>query len=182
MAIEQWSSYSVGPPQKLWRPTSKLAWSIRRTKSFSMSAPITLNIKSVARCWIDHRQIENSSDATSAISRLTSTRDEFNRAVKDANKHLKSYCRQNGWKLIQHLKITENGLNKGGLHLSYKGNQNILTTFTCSPQISCVLSVLNPTVNPIYQIKAVERVQHRFGLAGCRMRLKARRDVGYEIL
>ena len=94
-----------------------------------MSAPITLNIKRVARCWIDHRQIENSSDSTSAISRLTSTRDEFNRAVKDANKHLKSYCRQNGWKLIQHLKITENGLNKGELHLSYKGNQNIFNNF-----------------------------------------------------
>ena len=76
--------------------------------------------------------------------------DEFNGAVKDANKHLKIYCRQNGWKLIQHLKITENGLNKGGLYLSCKGNQNIfLTALTCSPQISCVLSVLNPTVNPV---------------------------------
>ena len=61
---------------------------------------------------------------------LQGTRDEFNGAVKDANKHLKSYyCRQNGWKLIQHLKITENGLNKGGLHLSYKGNQNIFNNF-----------------------------------------------------
>ena len=129
MVIEQWSSYSVGPPQKRWRTSSKLTWSIRRTKSFSMSAPITLNIETVSRCWIDHRQFENSSDATSAISGLTSTRDEFNRAVKDANKHLKSYCRQNGWKLIQHLKITENGLNKGGLHLSYKGNQNIFNNF-----------------------------------------------------
>ena len=129
MAIEQWSSYSVGPPQKRWRTSSKLTWSIRRTKSFSMSAPITLNIETVSRCWIDHRKFENSSDATSAISGLTSTRDEFNRAVKDANKHLKSYCRQNGWKLIQHLKITENGLNKGGLHLSYKGNQNIFNNF-----------------------------------------------------
>ncbi|CAH3155884.1 unnamed protein product, partial [Pocillopora meandrina] len=75
------------------------------------------------------KQIENSSDATSAISRLTSTWDEFNRAVKDANKHLKSYCRQNGRKLIQHLKIIENGLIKGGLHLSYKGNQNIFNNF-----------------------------------------------------
>ena len=60
---------------------------------------------------------------------LQGTRDEFNGAVKDANKHLKSYCRQNGWKLIQHLKITENGLIKGGLHLSYKGNQNIFNNF-----------------------------------------------------
>ena len=60
---------------------------------------------------------------------LQGTRDEFNGAVKDANKHLKSYCRQNGWKLIQHLKITENGLIKGGLHLSYKGIQNIFNNF-----------------------------------------------------
>ena len=73
--------------------------------------------------------MENSSDSTSAISRLTSTRDEFNRVVKDANKHLKSYCRQNGWNLIQHLMITEIGLIKGGLHLSYKGNQNIFNNF-----------------------------------------------------
>ena len=110
-----------------------------------MSAPITLNIKLLQHAeWI--------------VDKSNATTNEFSGAVKDANKHLKSYCRQNGWKLIQHLKITENGLNKGGLHLSYKGNQNILTTLTCSPQISCVLSELNPTANPIYQIKAVERV------------------------
>ena len=162
MAIEQWSSYSVGPPQKLWRTTSKLTWSIRRTKSFSMSAPITFNIKTVPKCWIDRGQIENSSDANFAISKLTSTRDGFNGTVKDANKHLKSCCRQNRWKVIQRLKITENGLNKRGLHLSYKGNQNIFNNFN-SPQISCVLSVLNPTVNTVYWMKAVERVQHGFG-------------------
>ena len=31
--------------------------------------------------------------------------------------------------LIQHLMITEIGLIKGGLHLSYKGNQNIFNNF-----------------------------------------------------
>ena len=45
LAIEQWSNYSVRPPLKLWRKTSKLTWSIHRTKSFFMVAPITLSIK-----------------------------------------------------------------------------------------------------------------------------------------
>ena len=53
--------------------------------------------------------------------------------MKDANKHLKSCCRQNRWKVIQRLKITENGLNKRGLHLSYKGNQNIFNNFNVLP-------------------------------------------------
>ena len=48
------------------------------------------------------RQIENSSDATVIISELVQRRDGFNEAVKTVNKQLKFYCRQNGWKFIQH--------------------------------------------------------------------------------
>ena len=40
------------------------------------------------------RQIENSSEATVAMSELVSRRDEFNDGVKTANKHPKGYCRQ----------------------------------------------------------------------------------------
>jgi len=69
------------------------------------------------------RQIENSSDTTVTISELVSRRDGFNEAVKTVNKHLKFYCRQNGWKFIQHQNISEKELNKGGLHLNFKGNQ-----------------------------------------------------------
>lgn len=62
--------------------------------------------RQVAESFVDlARQIENSSEATVAISELLSRRDEFNDGVKRANKHLKSYCRQNGWKLIQHQNI-----------------------------------------------------------------------------
>ena len=71
------------------------------------------------------RQIGNSSDASITISELVSRRDKFNEAVTITNKHLKSYCRQNGWELIQHRNISEKGLNQlGGLHLNVKGNQH----------------------------------------------------------
>ena len=68
------------------------------------------------------RQIENSCEATVVVSELISRRDELNEAVKTTNKHLKSFCQQNGWKLIQHQNITEKGLNRGGLHLNFQGN------------------------------------------------------------
>ena len=75
------------------------------------------------------RQTENSSDATVIISELVTRRDGFNEAVKTVNKQLKFYCRQNGWKFIQHQNISEKELNKGGLHLNFKGNQQFLRTF-----------------------------------------------------
>ena len=78
------------------------------------------------------RQIENSCEATAVVSELISRRDELNEAVKTTNKHLKSYCRQNGWKLIQHQNITEKGLNRGGLHLNFQGNLKFFKNFqTC---------------------------------------------------
>lgn len=78
------------------------------------------------------RQIENSCEATVVVSELISRRDEFNEAVKTTNKHLKSYCQQNGWKLIQHQNITEKGLNRGGLHLNFQGNHTFFKNFqTC---------------------------------------------------
>lgn len=75
------------------------------------------------------RQIENSSEATVAVSELISRRDELNEAVKTTNKHLKSYCRQNGWNFIQHHNITEKELNRGGLHLNFKGNLKFFKNF-----------------------------------------------------
>ena len=78
------------------------------------------------------RQIENSSDATVIISELVQRRDGFNEAVKTVNKQLKFYCRQNGWKFIQHQNISEKELNKGGLHLNFKGNQQFFENFQMS--------------------------------------------------
>ena len=42
------------------------------------------------------------------------------------------YCRQNGWKFIQHQNISEKELNKGGLHLNFKGNQQFFKNFQMS--------------------------------------------------
>ncbi|RMX36614.1 hypothetical protein pdam_00022419, partial [Pocillopora damicornis] len=92
--------------------------------------------------------IENSSDATTAISILTSTRNEFNRAVKDANKHPKNYCGQNGWKLIQHLKITENGLIKDGLHLSYEVHCSMHVIVTLQPFLNAPFPSNKPPPPP----------------------------------
>ena len=62
-------------------------------------------------------------DARVVISALVSRRDKLNEKVPEVNKLLKRYCRQHEWKLIEHNNITENGLNKGGLHLSTEGNR-----------------------------------------------------------
>ena len=75
------------------------------------------------------RQIEKTSEAAVAISELISRRDELNEAVKTTNKHLNSYCRQNAWNFIQHQNITEKELNRGGLHLNFKGNLNFFNNF-----------------------------------------------------
>ena len=75
------------------------------------------------------RQIENSSDATAIISELMSRRDRFNEAVKTINKQLKFYRQQNGWKFIPHQNISEKELNKGRLHLNFKGNQQFFKNF-----------------------------------------------------
>ena len=75
------------------------------------------------------RQIESTSDANVSISELVSRRDSFSEAVKEANKHLKSYCRQNDWQLIEHRNISGKGINKGGLHLNTKGNDQLFKNF-----------------------------------------------------
>ena len=84
--------------------------------------------------------------------------------MKDANKHLQIYCRQNGWKLIQHLKITEKGLNKGGLHLSCKGNQNIFfNNFNVLSADFLRAQCTKSNSKSRIVNEAVERVQLRFG-------------------
>ena len=60
---------------------------------------------------------------------FVSRRDSFDDGVKKVNSHLKKYCRQNEWKFIQHRNIIEQDLNKGGLHLSFKGTQKLFKNF-----------------------------------------------------
>ena len=45
--------------------------------------------------------------------------------MKTVNRRLK----QNRWKLIGHANITQNGLNKGGLHLNREGNDSLHSKF-----------------------------------------------------
>ena len=75
------------------------------------------------------REIENSCEATVVVSELTSKRDKLNEVMKTTNKYLKGYCRQNGWKLIQHQNNTEKGLNRGGLHLNFQVDLIFLRIF-----------------------------------------------------
>ena len=86
--------------------------------------------KEVAESIIDlARQIESSCDAKVTISELVCRRGPLSEAVNTANGHLTKFCRQNEWTLIRHQNITVSGLNKGGLHLNYKGNDQFSKNF-----------------------------------------------------
>ncbi|CAH3140907.1 unnamed protein product, partial [Porites evermanni] len=75
------------------------------------------------------REIENSCDAETVLSEITTRNDAHSDAVKTVNRRLKQFSRQNGWKLISHANITQNGLNKGGLHLNREGNDSLHRNF-----------------------------------------------------
>ena len=75
------------------------------------------------------REIENSCDAEIVLSEITTRNDAHSDAVKTVNRRLKQFSRQNGWKLITHANITQNGLNKGGLHLNREGNDSLHRNF-----------------------------------------------------
>ena len=62
-------------------------------------------------------------------SEITTRNDAHSDAVKTVNRRLKQFSRQNGWKLISHANITQNGLNKGGLHLNREGNDSLHRNF-----------------------------------------------------
>ena len=86
--------------------------------------------KAVAESIVDlARQIEGTCDTTVTLSELVYRKDKLDQAVKTANKHLKKFCHQNGWKLIHHENISHSGLNKGGLHLNFKGNEQLYNNF-----------------------------------------------------
>ena len=44
------------------------------------------------------------------------------------------FCRQNEWKFVQNQNIFQKELNRGGLHLNFKGNQQFFKNF--SPEMS----------------------------------------------
>lgn len=75
------------------------------------------------------RGIENSCHAEIVLSEITTRNDAHSDAVKTVNRRLKQFSRHNGWKLIGHANITQNGLNKGGLHLNREGNDALHKDF-----------------------------------------------------
>ena len=75
------------------------------------------------------REIENFCDAEIVSSEITTRNDAHGDAVKTVNRRLKQLSRQNGWTLISHANITQNGLNKGGLHLNREGNDSLHRNF-----------------------------------------------------
>ena len=75
------------------------------------------------------REIENSCDAEIVLSEITTRNDAHGDAVKTVNRRLKQLSRQNGWILISHANITQNGLNKGGVHLNREGNDSLHRNF-----------------------------------------------------
>ena len=86
--------------------------------------------KAVAESIVDlTRKIEGTCDTKVRLSELVCRKDKLGQAMKTANKHLKKFCHQNGWKLIHHENISHSGLNKGGLHLNFKGNEQFYNNF-----------------------------------------------------
>ena len=78
---------------------------------------------------VGHRVIVKPFDTKVRLSELVCRKDKLGQAMKTANKHLKKFCHQNGWKLIHHENISHSGLNKGGLHLNFKGIEQFYNNF-----------------------------------------------------
>ena len=86
--------------------------------------------KAVAESIVDlARQIEGTCDTIVTLSELVCRKDKLDQAVKTANKYLKKFCHQNGWKLTHHENISHSVLNKDGLHLNFKGNEQFYNNF-----------------------------------------------------
>jgi len=76
------------------------------------------------------RKIENQSNAQVILSEVVSRSDDVpSESVKVVNKKLRKFCTQNGWRLVQHSNISNNGLNKSGLHLNARGNNIMFNNF-----------------------------------------------------
>lgn len=76
------------------------------------------------------RKIENQSSAQVILSEVVSRSDDVsNESVKATNKKLRKFCTQNGWQLVQHNNISNNCLNKSGLHLNERGNNIMFNNF-----------------------------------------------------
>jgi len=76
------------------------------------------------------RKIENQSNAQVILSEVVSRSDDVpSESVKVVNKKLRKFCTQNGWRLAQHSNISNNGLNKNGLHLNARGNNIMFNNF-----------------------------------------------------
>jgi len=76
------------------------------------------------------KKIENESNAQVILSEVVSRSDDVpSESVNVVNKKLRKFCTQYGWQLVQHSNISNNGLNKSGLHLNERGNNIMFNNF-----------------------------------------------------
>lgn len=85
--------------------------------------------KEVAEGIVDlAREVLQTNDTKVTISELVVRSDYLtNNKVKSVNKLLNKFCHQNKWDIISHSNISTNDLNRGGIHLSPKGNSLMFT-------------------------------------------------------
>ena len=89
----------------------------KQARNFWKNVPKILDLKS------------SSEQIFSENCRWVPLNDAHSAAVKTVNRRLKQFSRQNGWKLISQANITQNGLNKGSLHLNREYNVSLHRNF-----------------------------------------------------
>lgn len=91
----------------------------------------TQHLNAVADYIIDlARKIEKESNAQVILSEVVIRSDDVsNYSLKIVNKKLRKFCTQNGWQIVQHSKIFNNGLNKSGQYLNERGNNIVFNNF-----------------------------------------------------
>ena len=84
----------------------------------------------IANATVDlGKTIQSTCGAEVVLSELTMRKDAHKESVKCVNKLLIKYSKQHQWSLVRHSNITEEVLNRGGLHLTKQGNEILYKNF-----------------------------------------------------
>ena len=91
----------------------------------------TQHLNAIADHIIDlARKIEKESNAQVILSEgVIRSDDVSNDSLKIVNKKLHKFCTQNGWQIVQHSKIFNNGPNRSGQYLNERGNNIVFNNF-----------------------------------------------------
>ena len=91
----------------------------------------TQHLNAIADHIIDlARKIEKESNAQEILSEgVIRSDDVSNDSLKIVNKKLHKFCTQNGWQIVQHSKIFNNGPNRSGQYLNERGNNIVFNNF-----------------------------------------------------